>query len=108
MCHPVDEHIEAAGWQRPRIVWALQHARGGRRPPRRANERQTGLLDAPETQRSNVEVSDARTFAGRRRMATMNQHAFLTDEWFAAVKELVTAAGNLEVPPALAALSVNV
>lgn len=38
----------------------------------------------------------------------MNQHAFLTDEWFAAVKELVTAAGNLEVPPALAALSVNV
>lgn len=34
--------------------------------------------------------------------------AFLSDEWFAKVAELTAAAGNLNVPPALASLALNV
>ncbi|MDP2228976.1 MAG: SCP2 sterol-binding domain-containing protein [Moraxellaceae bacterium] len=34
--------------------------------------------------------------------------AFLSDDWFAKVAELTAAAGNLNVPPALAALALNV
>lgn len=33
---------------------------------------------------------------------------FLSDDWFAKVSELTAAAGNLNVPPALAALALNV
>ncbi|HET8730543.1 MAG TPA: SCP2 sterol-binding domain-containing protein, partial [Moraxellaceae bacterium] len=34
--------------------------------------------------------------------------AFLTDEWFTKVAELTAAAGNLNVPPVLAGLALNV
>lgn len=34
--------------------------------------------------------------------------AFLSDEWFAKVAELTAAAGNLNVPPVLAGLALNV
>lgn len=34
--------------------------------------------------------------------------AFLSDEWFAKVSELTAAAGNLNVPPVLAGLALNV
>lgn len=34
--------------------------------------------------------------------------AFLSDEWFAQVTELTAAAGNLNVPPVLAGLALNV
>jgi hypothetical protein len=34
--------------------------------------------------------------------------AFLSDEWFAKVTELTAAAGNLNVPPVLAGLALNV
>lgn len=34
--------------------------------------------------------------------------AFLSDAWFAKVAELTAAAGNLNVPPALASLALNV
>ncbi len=33
---------------------------------------------------------------------------FLSDDWFAKVSELTAAAGNLNVPPALASLALNV
>jgi putative sterol carrier protein len=33
--------------------------------------------------------------------------AFLSDEWFAKVDELTAAAGNLNVPPALSGLTLN-
>lgn len=33
---------------------------------------------------------------------------FLSDEWFAKVAELTAAAGNLNVPPSLASLALNV
>ncbi len=33
--------------------------------------------------------------------------AFLSEEWFAKVAELTAAAGNLNVPPALASLALN-
>ncbi|MCD6060205.1 MAG: sterol transfer family protein [Moraxellaceae bacterium] len=33
--------------------------------------------------------------------------AFLSDEWFAKVSELTAAAGNLNVPPALSGLALN-
>lgn len=34
--------------------------------------------------------------------------AFLSDDWFAKVNELTAAAGNLNVPPSLASLALNV
>jgi hypothetical protein len=35
-------------------------------------------------------------------------YAFLSDEWFAKVDELVAAAGDLQVPPAMKAAQINV
>src|SRR4051812_37220732 len=35
-------------------------------------------------------------------------YAFLSDEWFTQVEELVAAAGDLQVPPAMKAVEVNV
>lgn len=35
-------------------------------------------------------------------------YAFLSDEWFAKVEELVAAAGDLQIPPAMKAVEVNV
>lgn len=35
-------------------------------------------------------------------------YAFLSDEWFTKVDELVAAAGDLQIPPAMAAAEVNV
>ena len=35
-------------------------------------------------------------------------YAFLSDEWFTKVEELVAAAGELQVPPAMKAVEVNV
>lgn len=35
-------------------------------------------------------------------------YAFLSDEWFTKVEELVAAAGDLQVPPAMKAVEVNV
>jgi hypothetical protein len=35
-------------------------------------------------------------------------YAFLSDEWFTKVEELVAAAGDLRVPPAMKAVEVNV
>ena len=35
-------------------------------------------------------------------------YAFLSDEWFTKVEELVAAAGDLKVPPAMKAVEVNV
>jgi hypothetical protein len=35
-------------------------------------------------------------------------YPFLSDEWFAKVEELVAAAGDLQVPPAMKAVEVNV
>ena len=35
-------------------------------------------------------------------------YAFLSDEWFTKVEELVTAAGDLQIPPAMKAVEVNV
>jgi hypothetical protein len=35
-------------------------------------------------------------------------YAFLSDEWFTKVEELVAAAGDLQVPPAMKAVAVNV
>jgi len=34
--------------------------------------------------------------------------AFLSDEWFARVDELIAAAGDLQIPPAMKAVEVNV
>jgi hypothetical protein len=35
-------------------------------------------------------------------------YAFLSDEWFTKVEELVAAAGDLQIPPAMKAVEVNV
>jgi hypothetical protein len=35
-------------------------------------------------------------------------HVFLSDEWFTKVEELVAAAGDLQIPPAMKAVEVNV
>lgn len=35
-------------------------------------------------------------------------YAFLSDEWFTKVEELVAAAGDLHIPPAMKAVEVNV
>ena len=35
-------------------------------------------------------------------------YAFLSDEWFTKVEELVAAAGDLQIPPAMRAVEVNV
>jgi hypothetical protein len=35
-------------------------------------------------------------------------YAFLSDEWFTKVEELVAAAGDLQIPPAMKAVAVNV
>lgn len=35
-------------------------------------------------------------------------YAFLSDEWFIKVEELVAAAGDLQIPPAMKAVEVNV
>ena len=35
-------------------------------------------------------------------------YAFLSDEWFTKVEELVAAAGDLQIPPAMTAVEVNV
>jgi hypothetical protein len=35
-------------------------------------------------------------------------YAFLSDEWFTKVDELVAAAGDLQIPPAMKAVAVNV
>jgi hypothetical protein len=35
-------------------------------------------------------------------------YAFLSDEWFTKVEELVAAAGDLQIPPAMRAAEVNV
>lgn len=35
-------------------------------------------------------------------------YAFLSDEWFTRVDELVAAAGDLQIPPAMKAVEVNV
>ena len=35
-------------------------------------------------------------------------YAFLSDEWFTKVEELVAAAGDLKIPPAMKAVEVNV
>lgn len=37
----------------------------------------------------------------------MNMPAFLTDDWFANVEKLTTEAGDLNLPPALANLALN-
>jgi hypothetical protein len=35
-------------------------------------------------------------------------YAFLSDEWFTKVDEMIAAAGDLEIPPAIKAVEVNV
>ena len=35
-------------------------------------------------------------------------YAFLSDEWFTKVEELISAAGDLQIPPAMKAVEVNV
>lgn len=35
-------------------------------------------------------------------------YAFLSDEWFTKIEELVAAAGDLQIPPAMKAVAVNV
>jgi hypothetical protein len=35
-------------------------------------------------------------------------YAFLSDEWFAKVDELIAAAGDLQIPPAMQTLEINV
>ena len=36
------------------------------------------------------------------------RHAFLSDDWFTRVDELVAAAGDLQIPPQMKAVEVNV
>ena len=36
------------------------------------------------------------------------RHPFLSDKWFTKVDELIAAAGDLQIPPAMKAVSVNV